>query len=137
ATDKINIVMLTFMLGPLLPPGRQYDADGHLRNWWTESAKRIFLEKAQCFIEQYGNVTVKEVNLTINGINTQGENIADYSGIRAAYLVRKFEEKFNDTDEVLPGLNLTGDQLFFLSNAMVKELRHHVQYYPHSPGKYR
>ncbi|XP_040073432.1 neprilysin-4-like [Ixodes scapularis] len=121
--------------------GRQYDAGGHLRNWWTESAKRIFLEKAQCFIEQYGNVTVKEVNLTINGINTQGENIADYSGIRAAYLAFR---KFNDTDEVLPGLNLTGDQLFFLSNAMiwcennrVEELRHHVQYYPHSPGKYR
>ncbi|CAN8016247.1 unnamed protein product [Ixodes persulcatus] len=121
--------------------GNEFDADGQLRNWWTESAQKHFLERAQCFIEQYGNVTVKEVNLTLNGINTQGENIADNSGLKAAYLAFK---KFNDTDQVLPGLNLTGDQLFFLSNAMgwcqnirKEKLRSDVQYDPHSPTKYR
>ncbi|CAN7987476.1 unnamed protein product [Ixodes pacificus] len=121
--------------------GNQFDADGQLRNWWTESSQKMFLESAQCFIEQYGNVTAKEVNLTLNGINTQGENIADNSGLKAAYLAFK---KFNDTDQVLPGLNLTGDQLFFVSNAMgwcqnirKERLRRDVQYDPHSPTKYR
>ncbi|XP_040068887.1 neprilysin-1-like [Ixodes scapularis] len=121
--------------------GNQFDGDGQLRNWWTESAEEEFVKRAQCFIDQYSNVTVKEVNLTLNGINTQGENIADNSGLRAAYLALK---KFNDTDEVLPGLNLTGDQLFFVSNAMVwcnnireGTLRYDVQYDPHSPAKYR
>ncbi|KAM7311130.1 neprilysin-1-like [Ixodes scapularis] len=121
--------------------GSQFDGDGQLRNWWTESAEKEFVKRAQCFIDQYSNVTVKEVNLTLNGINTQGENIADNSGLRAAYLAFR---KFNDTDQVLPGLNLTGDQLFFLSNAMVwchnireERLRYDVQYDPHSPGKYR
>ncbi|XP_029824984.2 neprilysin-4-like [Ixodes scapularis] len=121
--------------------GSQFDADGELRNWWTESAEEEFLKRAQCFIDQYGNVTVKEVNLTLNGINTQGENIADNSGLKAAYLAFK---KFNDTDQVLPELNLTGDQLFFVSNAMVwcskirrERLLNDVQYDAHSPAKYR
>ncbi|XP_042146819.1 neprilysin-4-like [Ixodes scapularis] len=121
--------------------GSQFDGDGELRNWWTESSAEEFVKRAQCFIDQYSNVTVKEVNLTLNGINTQGENIADNSGLRAAYLAFR---KFNDTDEVLPGLNLTGDQLFFLSNAMVRcenisaeRLRYDIQYDPHSPAKYR
>ncbi|XP_040069120.2 neprilysin-4-like [Ixodes scapularis] len=121
--------------------GNQFDADGQLRNWWTESAKKNFLERAQCFIEQYSNVTVKEVTLTLNGRNTQGENIADNSGLKAAYLAFK---KFNDTDQVLPGLILTGDQLFFVSNTMgwcqmirKERLRSDVQYDPHSPTKYQ
>ncbi|CAN7974685.1 unnamed protein product [Ixodes persulcatus] len=121
--------------------GDQFDGDGQLRDWWTETAQKEFSRRAECFIEQYSNVTVKEVNLTLNGVNTQGENIADNSGLRAAYLAFK---KFNDTDLVLPRLNLTGDQLFFLSNAMVwcqkireERLRIDVQYDPHSPAKYR
>ncbi|XP_042144275.1 neprilysin-1-like [Ixodes scapularis] len=121
--------------------GNEFDADGQLGNWWNEAAKREYLKRAQCFIDQYSNVTVKEVNLTLNGTNTQGENIADNSGLRAAYLAFR---KFNDTDEMLPGLNLTGDQLFFLSNAMVSctniregRLRYDIKYGRHSPGKYR
>ncbi|XP_040074084.1 neprilysin-4-like [Ixodes scapularis] len=121
--------------------GSQFDGDGELRNWWTESSAEEFVKRAQCFIDQYSNVTVKEVNLTLNGINTQGENIADHSGLRAAYLAFK---KSNDTDELLPGLNLTGDQLFFLSNAMVwcdksreSRLISDIYHQRHSPGKYR
>ncbi|EEC17621.1 conserved hypothetical protein [Ixodes scapularis] len=60
------MLMLTFMLSPLLPSGSQFDADGELRNWWTESAEEEFLKRAQCFIDQYSNVTVKEVNLTVS-----------------------------------------------------------------------
>uniref|UniRef100_A0A0K8RC08 Putative m13 family peptidase n=1 Tax=Ixodes ricinus TaxID=34613 RepID=A0A0K8RC08_IXORI len=121
--------------------GSQFDADGQLRNWWTVSAKQKFLKRAQCFIEQYGNVTVKEVGLKLNGKNSLGENIADNSGLKAAYLAFR---KFNDTNKMLPGLNFTGDQLFFVSNAMgwcqrirKERLRIEVQYNSHSPAKYR
>ncbi|CAN8016604.1 unnamed protein product, partial [Ixodes persulcatus] len=46
--------------------GDQFDADGQLRNWWTKQAQKEFFRRAQCFIEQYSNVTVKEVNLTVS-----------------------------------------------------------------------
>ena len=39
-----------------------------------------FLDKAQCIIWQYGNYTAESVNKKLNGVNTQGENIADNGG---------------------------------------------------------
>ena len=56
-----------------------------MRDWWnTETAKK-FTEKAQCVVEQFGNFTAEQVGLNLNGINTQGENIADMGGLLPAY----------------------------------------------------
>ena len=44
-----------------------------------------FLKKTECIIWQYGNYTADEINVRLNGINTQGENIADNGGIKEAY----------------------------------------------------
>ncbi|CAG7827083.1 unnamed protein product, partial [Allacma fusca] len=65
--------------------GRQFDADGNLYDWWQATTREAYLQRAQCIIWQYGNYTVPEVNnLKLNGINTQGENIADNGGIKEA-----------------------------------------------------
>ncbi len=58
---------------------------GNLKDWWELETKLKFLDKAKCIIWQYGNYSVPAVNLTLNGINTQGENIADNGGIKEAY----------------------------------------------------
>ena len=31
---------------------------GNLVDWWEQESKRRFQEKAQCFIDQYGNYTM-------------------------------------------------------------------------------
>merc|ERR1712217_307234 len=68
--------------------GSQKDGEGNLVDWWEPETKARYLEKARCIIEQYGNYTV-EVDgetLNVNGINSQGENIADNGGVKEALL---------------------------------------------------
>ena len=59
---------------------------------WMEILENLFfsflryLNKAKCIINQYSNYSFPELDdLTVNGINTQGENIADNGGIKEAY----------------------------------------------------
>ena len=54
-------------------------------DWWHPVTKDKYVKKAQCIISQYANYTIPELRLSLNGINTQGENIADNGGIKEAY----------------------------------------------------
>ncbi|KAG0282187.1 hypothetical protein BGZ97_009084, partial [Linnemannia gamsii] len=63
---------------------------GHEIGWWTNETAQAFVEKSQCFVEQYGNFTVqgpdgKEHN--VNGELTLGENLADNGGLRMAFKI--------------------------------------------------
>ena len=62
-----------------------YHFAGTLRDWWNEETAEQFTERAQCVVDQFGNFTSKQVGLSLNGINTQGENIADMGGLLPAY----------------------------------------------------
>ncbi|CAF1023124.1 unnamed protein product [Rotaria magnacalcarata] len=50
--------------------GREFDADGNMISWWTNSALNNFEEKTKCFIQQYSNFTIDGQN--INGQRTLG-----------------------------------------------------------------
>ena len=54
-------------------------------DWWHPVTKEKYVKKAECIIKQYGNYSLPELGLSLNGINTQGENIADNGGIKEAY----------------------------------------------------
>ena len=67
--------------------GRQFDHVGNINQWWDHESSEKFHNKAQCIIDQYNNYKVEEVGIYLNGLNTQGENIADNGGIKQAYYV--------------------------------------------------
>ncbi|CAG2178069.1 unnamed protein product [Oppiella nova] len=98
--------------------GRQYDQKGNLRNWWDASTDTLYKQKADCFISQYANFTVKEVGQHLNGINTQGENIADNGGVIQSYRAYQNYVRKNGVELPLPALNLSPDQLFWVSSAV-------------------
>uniref|UniRef100_A0AAR5P9C4 Neprilysin-2 n=1 Tax=Dendroctonus ponderosae TaxID=77166 RepID=A0AAR5P9C4_DENPD len=124
--------------------GRQFDKEGNLVDWWQEETKKAFVQKAQCIIDQYGNYTVPELKLNLNGINTQGENIADIGGIKESYLAYRKWTGRNGNEPFLPGLKFNGRQMFWISAALtwcsatrVEELRQLVITDEHAPDRYR
>lgn len=123
--------------------GAQYDAEGKLNNWWSESTHNNFKLLTAAIVQQYSNIVDNTTGLHLNGQNTQGENIADNGGVRESYGA---VFKDNTTEHIaLPGLQaFTPQQLFFMSHANVwcslirpDELRQRINTDPHSPSEYR
>ncbi|VVD05133.1 neprilysin-2 [Leptidea sinapis] len=125
--------------------GRQFDKNGNLVDWWQESTKQKYLEKAKCIIDQYSNYTVKEVGMKLNGVNTQGENIADNGGIKEAYYAYQAWTKRHGEEPRLPGLeNFSPRQMFWLSAASTwcsvyrnEAIKLRITTGFHAPGRFR
>ncbi|XP_032663309.1 neprilysin-4-like isoform X7 [Odontomachus brunneus] len=125
--------------------GRLFDKDGNLHRWWKDEAINGFHRRAQCLIDQYAHYTVAEVGMQIDGVNTQGENIADNGGIKQAFRAYERWLRVNQNeDETLPGISATGKQLFFLNFAQVwcglmrpEATKNKLKTAVHSPGKFR
>jgi len=126
--------------------GSQNDATGALVNWWEAETKERYVEKTACVIHQFNNFTVEVLGetLNVNGINTQGENVADLSGLKAA--IRTYEKIVDRWGEEpgLPGLSYSGRQLFWVSYARnwcsvrrPASLKDQVLTDPHSPARFR
>ncbi|HEX4785032.1 MAG TPA: M13 family metallopeptidase [Candidatus Sulfotelmatobacter sp.] len=120
--------------------GRQFDAQGNLRDWWTEEDGKEFVKRASCISDQYSTYTIID-DIKINGKLTLGEDVADLGGLILAYNAWKDDTKAQ-TLEPIDGL--TPDQRFFVgygqswcgqSRDETKRLRATVD--PHSPEKYR
>lgn len=124
--------------------GRQFDKNGNLVDWWAEDTKQAFIKKSQCIIDQYGNFTDPEVGLNLNGVNTQGENIADNGGIKEAYLAYNRWAEQHGPERQLPGLNYSPQQMFWISAANTwcskyrpETMKIRITTGYHSPGRFR
>ncbi|MCF3110152.1 M13 family metallopeptidase [Niabella sp. CC-SYL272] len=120
--------------------GSKYDADGTLRNWWTEEDRKKFEAKADALARQFDSYTVLDT-LHVNGKLTLGENIGDLGGLNAAY------EAFKMTKQGQSGKKIDGftpDQRFFLAwaqvwrgNILPETAAQLILTDPHAPGPYR
>lgn len=95
--------------------GRQYAADGNLKDWWTAEDATKFKERADKVVEQYNKYTVLDT-INVNGSLTLGENLADLGGLAIAYAAFKKTPE-GQSNELIDGF--TPDQRFFLSWAQV------------------
>jgi putative endopeptidase len=93
--------------------GRQYDAKGALRDWWTAADNKAFTERAKKLVAQY-NAYEPLKGSHINGELTLGENIADIAGLQIAYDAWKMSLGGKPAP-VIDGM--TGEQRFFLGYA--------------------
>ncbi|SFG21423.1 putative endopeptidase [Prevotella sp. KH2C16] len=120
--------------------GRQYDADGNLKDWWTAEDAEGFKQRADMYADFFSNIKVLP-DLNANGRFTLGENLADHGGLQVSFNAYK-----NATAEkplkVKDGF--TADQRFFLAYAGVwgqniteQEIRNRVKRDPHALGEWR
>jgi endothelin-converting enzyme/putative endopeptidase len=122
--------------------GRQYDADGNLRDWWTSQDAAEFKKRADCIANEYSNFSPVEGE-HVNGRLTLGENGADNAGIRLAYMALLGGlENGTVNKSALDGF--TPQQRFFLGYAQIwcqnqrpESLRTTLRTNPHSPGEFR
>jgi endothelin-converting enzyme/putative endopeptidase len=120
--------------------GRQFDAEGNLKDWWTAKDAAAFQERADCVSNQYSQYTIVD-DIKINGKLTLGEDTADLGGTLLAYYAWKHATSGMDLQ---PQDGFTPDQRFFIGMAQWAcgdtrpELkREHALTNPHSPEEYR
>lgn len=148
--DYMNYASIGYVIGHEITHGfddlgRLYDHEGNLVDWWHPQTKYAFLEKKKCIVEQYGNYNEPSINMTLNGVNTQGENIADNGGLKLAYRAYLSSlKKRNIQDPKLPGLDFSPRQLFWISAAQTwcsverpEIKRYMILTDSHALGKYR
>jgi len=120
--------------------GSAFDSKGRVRNWWTPADLAHFNAATAKLAAQYD--TYKPFpDLSVNGKQTIGENIADVAGLAAAYdgYRASLAGKTAPTQD-----GFSGDQLFFIafgqswgSKAREASLRQQVLTDEHSPDEYR
>lgn len=120
--------------------GRQFDAVGNLKDWWTKEDGEKFDAHTKMIVDQF-NMYYPLDSVHINGELTLGENIADFGGITVAYQAFTKTEQFK-AGEKIDGF--TAQQRFFIGFARIwagdykeEAMRQQLLTNPHSPGKYR
>jgi len=120
--------------------GRQFDAAGNLKDWWTAGDAKRFEEKINCVRDQFAQYVVVD-DIKINSKLTSGEDLADLGGTLLAYMAWREATKEMKLEAVG---GFTPEQRFFIgfaqwacANTRPEELRLNAITDPHSPEKYR
>jgi len=121
--------------------GRQYDAKGRLKDWWTPATAAKYKVKADRLAAQFDQYEPIP-GVHIKGKLTLGENLADLGGLEAAYAAYRRYVARHGEPPVIDGY--TGDQRFFIAYAQAWQgkrregaERQQLLSDPHSPDKYR
>ena len=97
--------------------GRQFDEHGNLDNWWTPDDEREFKRRATLIVRQY-NDYVAVGDLHVNGLATEGENIADLGGLQLGW------DAFTKTSEYKRGESIGKTKLHQDASICLVELCH-------------
>jgi predicted metalloendopeptidase len=145
ADDAVNYGAIGVVIGHEMghgfdDQGSKYDADGNLKNWWTDQDRAQFEKRAACIVNQFDSIDVGEGQHHTGKLVT-GEVMGDLGGATLAY--KAYHKSLNGKEApVIDGL--TGDQRFFLAYARVwaanqrpEAMRRQLATDPHPLAKYR
>jgi putative endopeptidase len=121
--------------------GRQFDAEGNLRDWWTPPVSAEFDKRAACVARQYDDYVAID-DMHIKGKLTLGENIADLGGVKLAFASFERSERAHPSTPSVGGFTpaaqfFVGFAQSWCANYRPEALRLLVATNPHSPPKFR
>jgi putative endopeptidase len=143
ADDAVNYGAIGWVIGHEMThgfddQGSQFDADGNLKNWWTDADRKAYQARTDLVVKQYDAYEPLKGE-HVNGKLTLGENIADLGGMKIAYAA--FKRSLQGKPEPAKIDGFTAEQRFFLGSASI--WRNHIRDAalsvrlktdPHSPG---
>ena len=120
--------------------GRQYDAAGNLKDWWTPADATKFEDRINCVRDQYATYVIVD-DIHINSKLTSGEDVADIGGTLLAYIAWKKQTESQTAQTLSPRDGFTPDQRFWVGmaqwaceNNRPENERVNALTNPHSPG---
>ena len=114
ADDAFNYAAIGSVIGHEMThgfddSGRQFDKNGNLRDWWTETDAEAFTKRANVMKDFFNKIEIAP-GVNANGEFTLGENLADYGGVTVSYTAYK---NFATPSDTINGL--TSEQRFFIA----------------------
>jgi putative endopeptidase len=146
ASDPVNYGAIGVVIGHEIShgyddQGAQFDATGHLNNWWTKEDYAKFQQKTACVANQFEGYFI-EPGMHHNGKLVLGESIADLAGARIAYKALQLSRKGKPPLPTIDGF--TPEQQFFIAWGQFRgdatrpeTMRQMIQGDPHPVAKWR
>ncbi len=120
--------------------GRQFDAAGNLKDWWSKQDSTRFNQRAGVMVKQFSAFEPLP-GLHINGEASLGENIADFGGLMIGLDAFKKTEQYKNGEKVAGYTPLQrfflGYALSWLSQEREDLLRQALLSDVHAPAKWR
>jgi putative endopeptidase len=144
APAAVNYGAIGFVIGHEMThgfddEGSQFDANGNLKNWWTQDDLKKFKTSTQCIAKQFSNYKVG--SMAVQGPLVVGEATADLGGVVLAYRAFHASSDYKTAKKIH---GFTPDQQFFLgvahvwaANTRLEQARHLITVDPHPPMMYR
>jgi endothelin-converting enzyme/putative endopeptidase len=146
AVDAVNYGAIGVVIGHEIShgfddEGAQFDYQGRLRNWWSDTDLKDFQGRGACVADQFDHYFIEE-GVHHNGKLVLGESIGDLGGAKIAYLAyqKSLEGKTRPAD--IDGF--TPEQQFFIAwgqfrgdEIRIEAQRLMMQTDPHPVAKYR
>jgi putative endopeptidase len=119
ADDAMNYGGVGWVIGHELThffddQGRQFDANGNLRDWWLPEDAKRYQDRAQVVRRQYDSYVAIDT-LHVIGSQTLNENTADIGGLTIAYYA--FQRALASQPQTSSVAGYSHDQEFFLNGA--------------------
>jgi putative endopeptidase len=146
AVDAVNYGAIGVVIGHEIShgfddEGAQFDYQGRLRNWWSDTDLKDFQGRGACVADQFDHYFIED-GIHHNGKLVLGESIGDLGGAKIAYLAYQKSLEGKARPGAINGF--TPEQQFFIAwgqfrgdEIRIEAQRLMMQTDPHPVAKYR